>query len=61
MSVDNTLTLDDVLSGIGRLPNVDELDRAIADSEEEGYVKIRVREGSDHILGATIVTGHAAR
>ena len=29
--------------------------RAIADSEEDGFVKIHVREGTDHILGATIV------
>ena len=29
--------------------------RAIADGEEQGFVKIHVREGTDHILGATIV------
>ena len=29
--------------------------RAIIDGEEEGFVKIHVREGTDHILGATIV------
>jgi pyruvate/2-oxoglutarate dehydrogenase complex dihydrolipoamide dehydrogenase (E3) component len=29
--------------------------RAIADGEEEGFVKIHVREGTDRILGATIV------
>jgi pyruvate/2-oxoglutarate dehydrogenase complex dihydrolipoamide dehydrogenase (E3) component len=29
--------------------------RAIADGEEEGFVKIHVREGTDVILGATIV------
>ena len=29
--------------------------RAIADSEEEGFVKIHVRDGTDRILGATIV------
>ena len=29
--------------------------RAITDGEEEGFVKIHVREGTDHILGATIV------
>jgi len=32
-----------------------DVDRAVADSEENGFVKIHVREGSDHILGATIV------
>jgi pyruvate/2-oxoglutarate dehydrogenase complex dihydrolipoamide dehydrogenase (E3) component len=36
-----------------------EVDRAIADSEETGFVKIHVREGTDHILGATIVARHA--
>ncbi len=29
--------------------------RAIIDGEEEGFVKVHVREGTDHILGATIV------
>jgi pyruvate/2-oxoglutarate dehydrogenase complex dihydrolipoamide dehydrogenase (E3) component len=33
--------------------------RAICDAEEEGFVKIHVREGSDRILGATIVARHA--
>ena len=36
-----------------------DVDRAIADSEENGFVKIHVREGSDKILGATIVARHA--
>jgi pyruvate/2-oxoglutarate dehydrogenase complex dihydrolipoamide dehydrogenase (E3) component len=36
-----------------------EVDRAITDSEEAGFVKIHVREGSDRILGATIVARHA--
>ena len=36
-----------------------EVDRAIADSEEEGFVKIHVKEGTDRILGATIVARHA--
>jgi len=36
-----------------------DVDRAVADSEETGFVKIHVREGSDHILGATIVARHA--
>ena len=34
-------------------------DRAIADGEEDGFVKIHVREGTDKILGATIVARHA--
>jgi len=36
-----------------------DVDRAIADSEEEGFVKIHVKEGTDKILGATIVARHA--
>ena len=36
-----------------------DVDRAIADGEENGFVKIHVREGSDKILGATIVARHA--
>jgi pyruvate/2-oxoglutarate dehydrogenase complex dihydrolipoamide dehydrogenase (E3) component len=36
-----------------------EVDRAIADGEEEGFVKIHVRQGTDTILGATIVARHA--
>ncbi len=36
-----------------------DVDRAIADGEEEGFVKIHVREGTDTILGATIVARHA--
>ena len=36
-----------------------EIDRAITDSEESGFVKIHVREGTDRILGATIVARHA--
>lgn len=35
------------------------VDRAIADGEEEGFVKILHRKGSDEILGATIVARHA--
>ncbi|ESY68306.1 mercuric reductase [Mesorhizobium sp. M0051] len=33
--------------------------RAVMDGEEEGFAKIHVREGSDRILGATIVASHA--
>jgi pyruvate/2-oxoglutarate dehydrogenase complex dihydrolipoamide dehydrogenase (E3) component len=33
--------------------------RAITDDEETGFVKIHVEEGSDRILGATIVARHA--
>ncbi len=36
-----------------------DVDRAIADGEEDGFVKIHVREGSDRILGATVVARHA--
>lgn len=36
-----------------------DVNRAIADGEDEGFVKIHVCEGSDKILGATIVARHA--
>jgi pyruvate/2-oxoglutarate dehydrogenase complex dihydrolipoamide dehydrogenase (E3) component len=36
-----------------------DVDRAVTDGEEEGFVKIHVREGTDRILGATIVARHA--
>ncbi|MFQ5990486.1 MAG: mercuric reductase [Candidatus Methylomirabilales bacterium] len=36
-----------------------DVDRAIADGEEEGFVKIHVKKGTDKILGATIVARHA--
>jgi pyruvate/2-oxoglutarate dehydrogenase complex dihydrolipoamide dehydrogenase (E3) component len=36
-----------------------EVDRAIVDGEDEGWVKIHVKKGTDTILGATIVARHA--
>lgn len=36
-----------------------EVDRAILDGQSEGFVKIHVKQGSDEILGATIVAQHA--
>ena len=36
-----------------------EVDRAVIDGEEEGFVKVLVKQGSDQILGATIVASHA--
>eukprot|EP00951_Prasinocladus_malaysianus_P041349 scaffold487042_cov50-Prasinocladus_malaysianus.AAC.2 len=38
---------------------LDDVDRAILDGEGEGFVKIHTKEGSDKILGATIVAGEA--
>ena len=38
----------------------DELDRAIADSETQGFVKVLTAPGKDKIIGATIVGEHAA-
>ena len=38
---------------------IDDLDRAIADSEAHGFVKVLTAPGSDKILGATIVGSHA--
>ena len=39
---------------------IDDLDRAIADSEDHGLVKILTPPGSDKILGVTIVGPHAS-
>ena len=38
---------------------IDDLDRAIADSEAHGIVKVLVQPGTDKILGVTIVGEHA--
>jgi pyruvate/2-oxoglutarate dehydrogenase complex dihydrolipoamide dehydrogenase (E3) component/uncharacterized membrane protein YdjX (TVP38/TMEM64 family) len=38
---------------------IDDLDRAIADGEAHGFVKVITVKGSDKILGATIVGEHA--
>ncbi len=38
---------------------IDDLDRAIADSEAHGFVKVLTKPGSDKILGVTIVGHHA--
>lgn len=36
-----------------------EVDRAVIDGEEDGFVKVHVLQGSDRILGATVVARHA--
>ena len=36
-----------------------EVDRAVLDGETEGFLKVHVREGTDQILGATLVATHA--
>ena len=36
-----------------------EVDRAVIDGEEDGFVKVLVKRGTDRILGATIVATHA--
>ena len=37
----------------------DDVDRALADGETEGFLKVLHKKGSDEILGATIVSRHA--
>jgi pyruvate/2-oxoglutarate dehydrogenase complex dihydrolipoamide dehydrogenase (E3) component len=37
-----------------------DVDRAITDDLDDGFLKIHVREGTDLILGATIVAAHAS-
>jgi pyruvate/2-oxoglutarate dehydrogenase complex dihydrolipoamide dehydrogenase (E3) component len=36
-----------------------DVDRAITDGEDQGFVKIHVKEGTDKILGATVAASHA--
>ncbi len=36
-----------------------DVDRAIAEGEAEGFVKVHVKRGSDEIVGATVVARHA--
>jgi dihydrolipoamide dehydrogenase len=38
---------------------MDDLDRAIADSEDHGFIKVLTKPGTDKILGVTIVGAHA--
>ncbi len=38
---------------------IDDLDRALADSQAEGVVKVLTEPGKDRILGATIIAAHA--
>jgi pyruvate/2-oxoglutarate dehydrogenase complex dihydrolipoamide dehydrogenase (E3) component len=41
-----------------RVP-LEQVNRAVTDGEEEGFVKLHVRRGGDRIVGATIVAAHA--
>lgn len=41
------------------LVHLADVDRAVLDGETDGFVKISTRRGTDRILGATIVAGHA--
>jgi pyruvate/2-oxoglutarate dehydrogenase complex dihydrolipoamide dehydrogenase (E3) component len=36
-----------------------DVDRAVLDSQTEGFVKVHIRRGTDRIVGATIVAAHA--
>jgi pyruvate/2-oxoglutarate dehydrogenase complex dihydrolipoamide dehydrogenase (E3) component len=35
------------------------VDRAVLDGESDGFVKVHVRAGTDHVVGATVVARHA--
>jgi pyruvate/2-oxoglutarate dehydrogenase complex dihydrolipoamide dehydrogenase (E3) component len=39
--------------------NLDEVDRAILDGEDQGFARVHIQKGTDKILGATIVAAHA--
>ncbi len=36
-----------------------EVDRAVIDGQDQGFVKVHVRNGTDRIVGATVVAAHA--
>jgi pyruvate/2-oxoglutarate dehydrogenase complex dihydrolipoamide dehydrogenase (E3) component len=38
---------------------LEEIDRAILDGDDEGFARVRVKKGTDTILGATIVSARA--
>ncbi len=38
---------------------LDEVDRAILEGEEDGFVRVHIKAGTDKLLGATIVAAHA--
>ncbi len=38
---------------------MDSVDRAILDGEDEGFLRVHLKKGSDQILGATLVAEHA--
>src|SRR5262249_43705404 len=38
---------------------LDEVDRAILDSQEEGFARLHVKKGTDQLVGATVVAAHA--
>ena len=39
--------------------NLEDVDRAILDGEDEGFARIHIQKGTDKIVGATIVAAHA--
>jgi len=36
-----------------------DVDRAVLDGQEDGFLRVHLKEGTDRILGATLVAGHA--
>lgn len=36
-----------------------DLDRAVCDREDEGFIRVLTRKGSDQLLGVTLVGSHA--
>ncbi|MEM7051093.1 MAG: mercuric reductase [Acidobacteriota bacterium] len=38
---------------------LDDVDRALLDGEEEGFLRVHVKKGTDKVLGATLVAEHA--
>jgi pyruvate/2-oxoglutarate dehydrogenase complex dihydrolipoamide dehydrogenase (E3) component len=38
---------------------LDDVDRAVLDGEDEGFLRLHLKQGTDRILGATLVAAHA--
>ena len=41
------------------IPDIHEVDRAVLDGEDQGFLRVIVEAGKDRILGATLVAEHA--
>ena len=59
MAVDAVVRLTPAIAATSYTQPLAKVDRAILDGEDEGFVRVHVRRGTDRIVGATIVAAHA--